>query len=265
MTGAERNLGNGRDEHINRLRSIFHREPSERQRGRFGRRAGSIGVVAALGLGAVGGVTACQPDSGGGSGNVVGIEVAGTKVPTDFVGPIVQAGEVCSAITPQILAALTYVESTFNDMDSNSQVKSSAGAEGPTQWMPQYWPSGAGNIWDISDAEMATARRLCGADANNGGDVTSAVQSYNPNDPGYGANIVDLASQTTLEYGSNNSGGSKKKSSQHINGSSNGSQQQKAPKPHDLNSCWQGVSGDTTCRIGSTDWYYDKTTHQVSH
>ena len=108
-------------------------------------------------------VTAPLGESGG--------ELAAGSVPPDFAPWLVRSAKQCPEITPALLAAQLKQESGFRP-----GLRSPAGAEGYTQFMPQTWaaygypvdengqisgPAGAGDPNDVGDAVMAQGRYNC--------------------------------------------------------------------------------------------------------
>ncbi|MFD3484968.1 NlpC/P60 family protein [Streptomyces sp. NPDC058665] len=90
-------------------------------------------------------------------------------VPAEFRSWILKADAECDqpAMTPALLAAQLWQESKFKT--SEEEATSSAGAQGPAQFMPGTWTTwgrdsdGNGEVspWDIGDAVMAQGRMMC--------------------------------------------------------------------------------------------------------
>ncbi|WNI20417.1 bifunctional lytic transglycosylase/C40 family peptidase [Streptomyces sp. ITFR-16] len=90
-------------------------------------------------------------------------------VPSEFRSWILKADAACDqpAMTPALLAAQLYQESKFKT--SRAEATSSAGAEGPAQFMPATFATwgrdddgnGSTSAWDIGDAVMAQGRMMC--------------------------------------------------------------------------------------------------------
>ncbi|WP_331724011.1 bifunctional lytic transglycosylase/C40 family peptidase [Streptomyces sp. NBC_00005] len=86
------------------------------------------------------------------------------SVPTDYKTLIQDAGNTCSAVTPNLLAALLTQESNFNP-----KAHSPVGAEGIAQFMPSTWEThgidgnddGKRDVWDPADAIPSAAKYLC--------------------------------------------------------------------------------------------------------
>ena len=220
------------------------KQPGGEKRGAIHRRVGTVGLFAVL----AGGVAVLDAGCGG---NITNITIAGRQVPGNFVNAIAQASQTCSEVTPRVLAGLTMVETHFNSWGADSYETSPAGAEGPTQWMPQYWLPGWGSIWSTRDAEEATARRLC-ADAKRMG-LWKAVENYNPGDPSYSRTVQYWADQTRVNYGTNRSFAHHGK----------GSKRDKGNKKK-LEDCYTSFAGDRVCRIKGTQYWDNKTTGTVS-
>lgn len=85
-------------------------------------------------------------------------------VPTAYKNLVEDAGKTCSAVTPNVLAALITQESNFNP-----QAGSPVGARGIAQFMPSTWETqgmdgngdGKRDVWDPRDAIPAAAKHLC--------------------------------------------------------------------------------------------------------
>lgn len=92
-------------------------------------------------------------------------------IPPEFVKWITLAGRVCKDITAPLMAGLIDQESQFT-----TGATSTAGAQGPAQFMPETWagmgttvddngeptgPPGSGDIRAIPDAVMASGRLMC--------------------------------------------------------------------------------------------------------
>ncbi|PJE97104.1 peptidase [Streptomyces carminius] len=114
-------------------------------------------------------------------------------VPAEFRPWILKASEECGhpELTPALLAAQLWQESRF--ATSREAATSSAGAQGPAQFMPGTWATwgrdadgnGEASPWDIGDAVMAQGRMMCSllkqAKASGyGGDARAlALAGYN--------------------------------------------------------------------------------------
>jgi membrane-bound lytic murein transglycosylase B len=85
--------------------------------------------------------------------------------------------EAATGVSWAYLAAINLVETRMGRIVGVS----SAGAEGPMQFLPGTWARwGQGDVWDDHDAIRAAARYLAASGAP--GDMTAAILEYNPND-----------------------------------------------------------------------------------
>jgi hypothetical protein len=85
------------------------------------------------------------------------------------------AGEAATGVPWQYLAAVHLVETRMSRIDG----RSSAGAEGPMQFLPGTWAAyGTGDIHDDGDAILAAARFLAAHGAPS--DLPGALYRYNP-------------------------------------------------------------------------------------
>jgi membrane-bound lytic murein transglycosylase B len=118
-------------------------------------------VVVALGAGS------------GGSFTVSDMASTGHGIPASYKAAYKHAAaSSCLGDDWQVLAGIGWVESRHG---RNGGV-SSAGAEGPMQFMPATWDAyGSGSPWAIRDASAAAARYLCA----HGGDSYSGIYAYN--------------------------------------------------------------------------------------
>ena len=107
-----------------------------------------------------------------------------SSIPTSYLDLYRRAAVTCPGLPWEVLAAIGTVE-TGNGRDVH---RSSAGAEGPMQFMPSTWAmygidadgDGKANIQDPVDAVFSAARYLCAAGAGHGGkSIDNAIFSYN--------------------------------------------------------------------------------------
>jgi membrane-bound lytic murein transglycosylase B len=104
-----------------------------------------------------------------------------------------------------VLAAIGEIESG----DGANDGPSSAGAQGPMQFMPSTWRiwgtdgfgrTGAPDIMDPLDAVPSAARMLCaGGAAQGGAALSAALFAYNHAD-WYGSEVLALAGEYAEEY-----------------------------------------------------------------
>ena len=112
----------------------------------------------------------------------------------------------CPGLSWTVLAAIGQIESG----DGQNTGPSSAGAEGPMQFLPSTWArwgitafgeTGPPNIMDPYDAVPAAAEYLCSYGAGQGGAaLTRAIYGYN-HAAWYVAEVLALAHQYAQEYG----------------------------------------------------------------
>jgi cell wall-associated NlpC family hydrolase len=113
--------------------------------------------------------------------------VALADIPAGYLALYQFAAAGCPGLAWSVLAGVGKVES---DHGRSPELVSSAGAEGPMQFLPATWPSYAGDgdgdgradPFDPADAIPAAARYLCALDV--GRDVRAALVSYNCGNPG---------------------------------------------------------------------------------
>jgi hypothetical protein len=124
---------------------------------------------------------------------------AQSNIPADYLNLYRRAAVTCPGLPWTVLAGIGTVE-TGNGRDVH---RSSAGAEGPMQFMPSTWAmygydadgDGKANINDPTDAVFSAARYLCAAGASRGGQsLDDAIFSYN-HAWWYVKEVVDLANQ----------------------------------------------------------------------
>ncbi len=114
------------------------------------------------------------------------------------------AEEYCPGMSWTVLAAINEIESG----DDTNEGPSSAGAQGPMQFLPSTWAewgitafgqTGAPNILDPLDAVPSAARLLCAAGAGNPATLSQAIFAYN-HATWYVAEVLALASEYAQNY-----------------------------------------------------------------
>jgi hypothetical protein len=115
------------------------------------------------------------------------------------------AAQYCPGLPWTVLAAIGEIESG----DGANEGPSSAGAEGPMQFLPSTWAiwgtvgpgqSAPANIWNAFDAVPSAARLLCASGGGNPATLAGAIFSYN-HATWYVNEVLALAG----EYAKNNS------------------------------------------------------------
>ncbi len=150
----------------------------------------------------------------GGSGKLVGLREPQLPVdavnshgkPSNYIELFrASAARYCPGMSWTVLAAIGQIESG----DGANTGPSSAGAEGPMQFLPSTWQEwgitafgepGPPNIMDPYDAVPSAARLLCAAGAGTPAGLSRAVFAYNHAD-WYVAEVLALARQYAQLYG----------------------------------------------------------------
>lgn len=117
----------------------------------------SMMISSVIGSANTGQTGSSQPPAGG--------ALKPTTVPGNYVQWIIMSGSICREITPALIAAQIYTESTFQDHPTNS-----VGAAGPGQFTAATWKQwgidadndGDKDLHSIPDAVVATGRMDCG-------------------------------------------------------------------------------------------------------
>ncbi len=114
------------------------------------------------------------------------------------------AEEYCPGMSWTVLAAINEIESG----DDTNEGPSSAGAQGPMQFLPSTWAewgitafgqTGAPDIWNPLDAVPSAARLLCAAGAGSPATLSQAIFAYN-HATWYVAEVLALASEYAQNY-----------------------------------------------------------------
>jgi len=127
-------------------------------------------------------------------------------VPADWIDLFkASAAKYCPGLSWTVLAAIAQVESG----DGANEGPSSAGAEGPMQFLPSTWAmwgtvgfgqTGAPDIWNAFDAVPSAARLLCASGGGSSTTLPGAIFAYN-HATWYVNEVLALAG----EYARNNS------------------------------------------------------------
>jgi len=142
--------------------------------------AAGLALTAGLAAGTVGLAAAPPPPP-------VPSPAALADIPAGYLALYESAATGCPGLSWSVLAGVGKVES---DHGRSSELVSSAGAEGPMQFLPGTWADygadgdgdGRADPFDPADAIPAAARYLCALDI--GHDVRAALVSYNCGNPG---------------------------------------------------------------------------------
>jgi hypothetical protein len=132
----------------------------------------------------------------GGGGELAPTERAAEEIPDDLLPLYRAAAQNCSGMDWTVLAAVHKIETSFG----RGPVTSSAGAQGPMQFMPEtfsaYWVDGDGDgsaeTDDLEDAIFSAANYLCANGAGDPARLRSALWHYN-HDPVYVDEVATLA------------------------------------------------------------------------
>lgn len=161
---------------------------------------GMAALMALAGLGLVG-------MAGAGTAMLTSDEVpsaaARAEIPAAYLEDFQAAAATCPGLSWTVLAGIGRVETDFGADDHVS----SAGAEGPMQFMPSTFaaydePVPPGGLtpptpFDPVDAIYAAARMLCADGARGGADVSGAVYAYNHTDAYVQEVLSDAAAYET--------------------------------------------------------------------
>ena len=131
---------------------------------------------------------------------------APTGVPANWIDLFkASAAQYCPGLSWTVLAAIGEIESG----DGANEGPSSAGAEGPMQFLPSTWAmwgtdgfgqTGTPDIWNPLDAIPSAARLLCASGGGSTAGLSGAIFSYN-HATWYVNEVLALAG----EYAQNNS------------------------------------------------------------
>jgi len=132
----------------------------------------------------------------GGGGELAPSERAADEIPADLLPLYRAAAQTCDGMEWTLLAAVHKTETSFG----RGAAVSSAGAQGPMQFMPEtfaaYGVDGDGNglveTNDLEDAVFSAAKYLCANGAGDPARLRSALWHYN-HDPAYVDQVATLA------------------------------------------------------------------------
>lgn len=118
------------------------------------------------------------------------------EIPPELIELYQAASETCEGLDWTVLAAIHKVETGF----AQGQATSSAGAQGPMQFMPGTFASygidgngdGRTNVNDVEDAVFSAANLLCANGAGDPARLATAIWNYNHSDE-YVAQVLSLA------------------------------------------------------------------------
>jgi hypothetical protein len=138
----------------------------------------------------------------GGGVELAPSERAAEEIPGDLLPLYRAAAETCEGMDWTLLAAVHETETSFG----RGPVTSSAGAQGPMQFMPEtfaaYGVDGDGNgsaeTNDVEDAVFSAASYLCANGAGDPARLRSALWHYN-HDPAYVDQVATLAASYGVE------------------------------------------------------------------
>lgn len=123
-------------------------------------------------------------------------ELALSDIPPGLLGVYQAAAKTCEGLDWTILAAIHKVETGFG----TGKATSSAGAQGPMQFMPATFEAygvdgdgdGSADINDVGDAIFSAANLLCANGAGDPAHLATAIWNYNHSDE-YVNDVLDLA------------------------------------------------------------------------
>lgn len=118
------------------------------------------------------------------------------EIPRALLPLYISAASTCEGLDWTLLAAIHKVETGFG----RGRATSSAGAQGPMQFMPPTWEAygvdgdgdGVADINSVSDAVFGAAALLCANGAGDPARLADAIWTYNHSDS-YVAEVLELA------------------------------------------------------------------------
>jgi hypothetical protein len=137
------------------------------------------------------------------AGNAAASSARGDAIPPNYLVLFKAAALTCPGLDWHILAAIGQVESH----DGQNVGPSSAGAEGPMQFLPSTFAhyavdgdhDGILNIWDPADAIFTAANDLCQNGAGTPGGLHGAIFNYNHAE-WYVQMVLNVAAQLAVKY-----------------------------------------------------------------
>lgn len=142
--------------------------------------AALLGLQMMFMFGAAGAIPAA---SGAQSGQVAASRLAQQSIPGAYLAAYQHAAALCPGLSWTVLAGIGQVETGQGGEGKDPAQTSSAGAEGPMQFLPStfsaYHLPGEDDINNIQDAADAAAHYLCSNGGGNASTLSQAIFAYN--------------------------------------------------------------------------------------